>query len=151
MYGLRGRAASRSGCAGRWTSCGWPTAQRDRVAEYSGGMKRRLNIAAALVHEPSVSCSTNPPSASIRSRATPSSTASKRSGREGRTVVYTTHYMEEAARLCDRVGIIDHGRLLALDTVPTAWSPTTAVPPCSWCIRDGRRGARRDRRTRWPR
>jgi ABC-2 type transport system ATP-binding protein len=37
--------------------------------------------------------------------------------REGRTIVYTTHYMEEAQRLCDRVGIIDHGKLLALDTV----------------------------------
>ena len=89
----------------------------DRVGTYSGGMKRRLNLAAALCTIRSCCCSTSRRSASIRSRATRSSRASRRCTREGRTIIYTTHYMEEAERLCDRVAIIDAGKLLALGTL----------------------------------
>jgi len=90
---------------------------RDRVATYSGGMKRRLNLAAAIVHDPELvvldepTVGVDPQSRNLvfdKVRAL---------RRAGRTVVYSTHYMEEAERLCDRVAILDRGRLLALDTV----------------------------------
>jgi ABC-2 type transport system ATP-binding protein len=90
----------------------------DRVKTYSGGMKRRLNLAAALVHDPPLvmldepTVGVDPQSRHALFEIVKGLRAS------GRTVLYTTHYMEEAQRLCDRVGIIDHGKLLALDTVP---------------------------------
>ncbi|MFZ1947495.1 MAG: ABC transporter ATP-binding protein [bacterium] len=90
---------------------------RDRVKTYSGGMKRRLNLAIALVHDPQILFLDEPTvgvDPQSRNAIFESITAMRR---EGRTVVYTTHYMEEAERLCDRVGIMDRGKLLALDTV----------------------------------
>jgi ABC-2 type transport system ATP-binding protein len=90
---------------------------RDRVKTYSGGMKRRLNLAVALVHDPGILFLDEPTvGVDPQSRnAIFENIAAMR--RDGRTVVYTTHYIEEAERLCDRVGIMDCGRLLALDTV----------------------------------
>jgi ABC-2 type transport system ATP-binding protein len=91
--------------------------RRHRVGTYSGGMKRRLNLAVALVHEPALIL-LDEPTAGVdpQSRNAIFDFVQTLKG-EGRTVVYTTHYMEEAQRLCDRVAIMDHGRLLALDTV----------------------------------
>jgi len=91
--------------------------RRDRVKTYSGGMKRRLNIAVAVIHDPPLLLLDEPTvGVDPQSRnAIFENILALRS--QGRTVVYTTHYMEEAQRLCDRLGIIDHGRLLALDTV----------------------------------
>jgi ABC-2 type transport system ATP-binding protein len=92
--------------------------RRDAVRTYSGGMKRRLNIAVALVHHPDLIL-LDEPTAGVdpqsRNSIFDSILALKK---EGRTIVYTTHYIEEAERLCDRVAIIDHGKVLALDTVP---------------------------------
>jgi ABC-2 type transport system ATP-binding protein len=89
----------------------------DRVSQYSGGMKRRLNLAAALVQDPDLILLDEPTvGVDPQSRSAIFDMVEELRGR-GRTIVYTTHYMEEAQRLCDRVGIIDHGRLLALDTV----------------------------------
>ena len=90
---------------------------RDRVATYSGGMKRRLNLAVAVVHDPELVV-LDEPTAGVdpQSRNLVFENA-RELRRRGRTIVYTTHYMEEAARLCDRVAIIDRGRLLAIDTV----------------------------------
>jgi ABC-2 type transport system ATP-binding protein len=91
--------------------------RRDRVDTYSGGMKRRLNLAAAILHDPALVLLDEPTvgvDPQSRNAIFDSLLALKAAGK---TIVYTTHYMEEAARLCDRVAIIDHGRLLALDTV----------------------------------
>ncbi len=85
----------------------------DPVKEYSGGMKRRLNIAVGLLHrprllildEPTVGVDPQSRNAILDSIEALSS--------EGMAVLYTTHYMEEAERLCDRVGIVDLGRLIA--------------------------------------
>ena len=80
-------------------------------------MKRRLNIAAALMHEPEILLMDEPTvgvDPQSRNHIFDSIEESKRSGI---TLIYTTHYMEEAQRLCDRVAIIDQGKLLALDTV----------------------------------
>lgn len=90
---------------------------RDRVRTFSGGMQRRLNLAAALVHAPPLLL-LDEPTAGVD----PQSRASilelvRRLASEGRGVVYTTHYMEEAERICDRIGVIDHGRLLDVGSV----------------------------------
>jgi ABC-2 type transport system ATP-binding protein len=91
--------------------------RRDRVDTYSGGMKRRLNLAAALIHDPELVL-LDEPTAGVdpqsRNQIFDNILGLKQLGR---TVIYTTHYMEEAERLCDRIAIIDRGRLLALGTV----------------------------------
>jgi ABC-2 type transport system ATP-binding protein len=101
---------------------------RDRVQQYSGGMKRRLNLAAAIVHEP-VLVLLDEPSVGVdpqsRNQIFENILALKQ---RGCTVIYTTHYMEEAERLCDRVAIIDRGRLLAVGTVPELLAAHGARP-----------------------
>jgi ABC-2 type transport system ATP-binding protein len=100
----------------------------DRAVTYSGGMKRRLNLAAALVHDPELILLDEPTvGVDPQSRNAIFESIEALRG-QGRTIIYTTHYMEEAARLCDRVGIIDHGRLLAVDTV-SALLATYGGPP----------------------
>ena len=89
----------------------------DRVGTYSGGMKRRLNLAAAIVHDPLVVLLDEPTVGVDPQSRNAIFESIQTLRRRGRTVIYTTHYMEEAARLCDRVGILDHGRLLAVDSV----------------------------------
>jgi ABC-2 type transport system ATP-binding protein len=90
---------------------------REAVESFSGGMKRRLNIAAALLHEPRVLL-LDEPTVGIdpQSRNAIFDTLAELKAR-GLTLIYTTHYMEEAERLCDRIVIIDHGRVLADDTL----------------------------------
>ena len=86
---------------------------RDRVATYSGGMKRRANIAAGLLHRPRLLV-LDEPTVGVDPQSRNAILESVEAlGTEGLSVLYTTHYMEEAERLCDRVGIIDEGRLVA--------------------------------------
>jgi ABC-2 type transport system ATP-binding protein len=91
--------------------------RKHAVKTFSGGMKRRLNIACALVHEPKVVFLDEPTVGVDPQSRNYIFESVERLRSEGLTVVYTTHYMEEAQRLCDRVAIIDHGKILALDTV----------------------------------
>jgi len=91
--------------------------RKDLVRTYSGGMKRRLNIACALVHEPEIVFLDEPTVGVDPQSRNYIFESVQRLQKEGLTVIYTTHYMEEAQRLCDRVAIMDHGNLLALDTV----------------------------------
>ncbi len=89
----------------------------DLAGKYSGGMKRRLNLACSLVHDPDILVLDEPTvgvDPQSRNLVFDNIEALKRSGK---TIIYTTHYMEEAERLCDRVAIIDHGRILDIDTV----------------------------------
>lgn len=91
--------------------------QNDLVAAYSGGMQRRLNIAAAIVHDPELILLDEPTvGVDPQSRNAIFDNVLELK-RQGRSVVYTTHYMEEAERLCDRIAIVDQGKLLALDTL----------------------------------
>ena len=89
---------------------------RDKPSTFSGGMKRRLNIACALVHDPDVLL-LDEPTAGVdpqsRNAIFDNLEALKRAGK---ALVYTTHYMEEAERLADRIVIIDHGRVVASGT-----------------------------------
>jgi ABC-2 type transport system ATP-binding protein len=89
---------------------------KDRVKTYSGGMKRRVNIGVGLLHKPRL-LFMDEPTVGIdpQSRRAILDTV-KDLNKQGMTVLYTTHYMEEAAELSDRVGIIDHGELIALGT-----------------------------------
>ncbi|RKX26461.1 MAG: ABC transporter ATP-binding protein [Candidatus Zixiibacteriota bacterium] len=89
----------------------------DQVKTFSGGMKRRLNLSVALIHDAPVLLLDEPTvGVDPQSRNLIFDTI-ERLKSEGRTIVYTTHYMEEAQRLCDRVAIVDHGKLLAMGTV----------------------------------
>ena len=88
----------------------------DRVDSFSGGMRRRLNIGAALLHEPSLLVLDEPTVGVDPQSRHAILDAVAHLGGSGIAVLYTTHYMEEAQRLCDRVGIIDRGRLVAEGT-----------------------------------
>jgi ABC-2 type transport system ATP-binding protein len=90
--------------------------QKDRVEKYSGGMKRRVNIGVALLHRPKV-LYLDEPTVGID----PQSRRSILDGilalrDQGMTILYTTHYMAEAQELSDRVGIVDHGKMIAVGT-----------------------------------
>lgn len=88
----------------------------DRVDSFSGGMKRRLNIAAGLLHHPSVLV-LDEPTVGVDPQSRHAILERVRALQEtGMSVLYTTHYMEEAERVCDRVGIMDRARLIAEGT-----------------------------------
>lgn len=99
------------------TAVGLTERADDIVSTFSGGMKRRLNIAAGLLHEPKLVL-LDEPTAGVdpQSRAYIFEIV-ERLAAEGRAVLYTTHYMEEAERLCGRIGIVDHGKILAMGTL----------------------------------
>ena len=89
---------------------------KDRVEKYSGGMKRRVNIGVALLHKPKV-LYLDEPTVGID----PQSRRSILDGilalrDQGMTILYTTHYMAEAQELSDRIGIVDHGKMIAVGT-----------------------------------
>ena len=90
--------------------------QKDRVEKFSGGMKRRVNIGVALLHKPKV-LYLDEPTVGID----PQSRRSILDGilalrDQGMTILYTTHYMAEAQELSDRIGIVDHGKMIAIGT-----------------------------------
>jgi ABC-2 type transport system ATP-binding protein len=116
MYGLSGKDL-----AGRVDAMldfvGLTDRQSDRIETYSGGMKRRVNIAAGLLHDPQV-VYMDEPTVGIdpQSRRRILDTVKELRQQQGMTVLYTTHLMEEAQELSDRVGIIDYGEIIALGT-----------------------------------
>jgi ABC-2 type transport system ATP-binding protein len=90
--------------------------RRDRAGTFSGGMKRRLALARALLHDPQLLYLDEPTlGVDVQSRRALWDHVLDLRG-QGRTVLITTNYLEEATALCDRVAILDHGRLVALDT-----------------------------------
>jgi ABC-2 type transport system ATP-binding protein len=89
----------------------------DRVEGYSGGMKRRLNMAAAVIHDPELLLFDEPTVGVDPQSRNKIFESIEALHRDGRTIIYTTHYMEEAERLCDRIAIVDAGKLLALGTL----------------------------------
>ncbi|HKF55193.1 MAG TPA: ABC transporter ATP-binding protein [Blastocatellia bacterium] len=90
---------------------------KDKVGTFSGGMKRRLNLAAALMHDPQILLLDEPTvGVDPQSRNAIFDNLETLKSR-GKTLIYTTHYMEEAERLCDRIVIIDHGKVIANDTL----------------------------------
>jgi linearmycin/streptolysin S transport system ATP-binding protein len=116
LYGLSG-SRLRERVEWALTFSGLADRRKDRVSAYSGGMQRRLNLVAGLLHDPPVvvldepTVGVDPQSRNLIFENIDSLKL------QGRTILYTTHYMEEAERLCDRVAIMDHGKILASDTV----------------------------------
>ncbi|WP_117149397.1 ABC transporter ATP-binding protein [Paraliobacillus zengyii] len=91
--------------------------QKDLVKTYSGGMKRRINIAVALLHEPEILIMDEPTvGIDPQSRSYILEMVRQLNREKGITVLYTSHYMEEVERLCDRVYIMDHGQVIASGT-----------------------------------
>lgn len=89
---------------------------KERIKTYSGGMKRRVNIAVGLLHKPRL-LFMDEPTVGIDPQSRRAILESvKELNQSGMTILYTTHYMEEAQELSDRVGIIDYGELIALGT-----------------------------------
>jgi ABC-2 type transport system ATP-binding protein len=116
LYGLEGRVLARR-AEEALALVGLKDRQRDRVKTFSGGMKRRLNIAGALLHDPELILLDEPTVGVDPQSRNAIFENLEELKRRGKTLVYTTHYMEEAERLCDRVVIIDHGKVIADDTV----------------------------------
>jgi ABC-2 type transport system ATP-binding protein len=116
LYGIGGAELRRTldaafGIAGLADRAG------DKVATFSGGMKRRLNLAAALLHSPAILL-LDEPTVGVDPQSRNAIFANLEDlKRQGKTLVYTTHYMEEAERLCDRIIIIDHGKVIANGTL----------------------------------
>ena len=113
MAGLSGKEA-KSAAAEHLESVGLTERARDRVDKFSGGMKRRVNLAVALMSRPQL-LFLDEPTVGIdpQSRSHIFDTVEGLRD-EGMTVLYTTHYMEEADRLCDRLAIMDNGQLIRL-------------------------------------
>jgi ABC-2 type transport system ATP-binding protein len=85
-----------------------------KAEKYSGGMKRRLSLVLALIHDPQIAFLDEPTVAMDPQSRHAVWDFIKELKKEDKTIILTTHYMEEAEELCDRVGIIDHGKLIAL-------------------------------------
>ncbi len=114
---LHGIRDAQEACEHALEQVGLADRARDPVAVLSGGMKRRLNLACGLVHRPGILLLDEPTvGVDPQSRENIFATV-KTAARAGAAVIYSTHYMEEAERLCDRVLLIDHGRQVAEGTV----------------------------------
>lgn len=115
MYGLKG-SLLKERVEEALEIAGLKDREKDRVDSYSGGMKRRINIAAALLHKPGVLIMDEPTvGIDPQSRNHILETVLKLNS-EGMTVIYTSHYMEEVEFLCTRVAIVDHGKIIASGT-----------------------------------
>jgi ABC-2 type transport system ATP-binding protein len=117
IFGLKGKALN-TRVDKLLEQVGLDDRAKEPTKNFSGGMKRRLNLAMGLINEPRLILLDEPtvgidPQARIKILDVVKAIVA-----EGRTVIYTTHYLEEAEELCDRVAIIDHGKILSLGTVP---------------------------------
>src|SRR5512137_1861100 len=115
MYGLRGAALKRR-VDEVLNIIGLTDRQRDRVSTFSGGMKRRVNIGAALLHKPAVIIMDEPTVGIDPQSRRHILDNVKELNRQGMTVLYTTHYMEEAEELSDHIAIVDAGKVVASGT-----------------------------------
>jgi ABC-2 type transport system ATP-binding protein len=116
LYGFRG-AALEGAMRGALDLVGLTDRAGDAVASYSGGMKRRLNLAAGLLHDPDILLLDEPTvGVDPQSRRAIFDNLAELK-RRGKAILYTTHYMEEAERLADRIIVMDHGRVIAANTL----------------------------------
>jgi ABC-2 type transport system ATP-binding protein len=116
LYGLSG-SKLRSRVNDALTMVGLADRAKDKVKGFSGGMKRRLNLCMGLLHKPKILLLDEPtvgidPQARLNILEVVRQVAA-----DGTTVLYTTHYMDEAQDLCDRIAIIDHGKVLTVGTL----------------------------------
>jgi ABC-2 type transport system ATP-binding protein len=113
MYGLRGKELHEK-IYGYLKVFGLEKAAKKRVSTYSGGMKRRVNLIAGLLHSPKVLFLDEPTvGIDVQSRMVILEYLEK-INKLGTTIIYTSHYMEEAENLCTRVAIVDHGKIVSI-------------------------------------
>ena len=116
LYNLSGAALDRA-MTSALTLVGLADRARERVKAFSGGMKRRLNLAAGLLHDPDVLLLDEPTVGVDPQSRNAIFDNLEELKRRGKALLYTTHYMEEAERLADRVVVIDRGKVVADDTL----------------------------------
>ena len=116
LYSLAGRALDRA-IASALELVGLADRERDLVKTFSGGMKRRLNLAAGILHDPDILLLDEPTVGVDPQSRNAIFENLEELKRRGKALLYTTHYMEEAERLADRIVIVDHGNVIADDTV----------------------------------
>ncbi|MRH45066.1 ATP-binding cassette domain-containing protein [Aquibacillus halophilus] len=115
LYGLSGSQASKR-AAEVLEFVGLKDRAKGKIETFSGGMKRRINIGAALMHEPEVLIMDEPTVGIDPQSRNHILETVKKLNEKGITIIYTSHYMEEVEYLCNRVGIMDHGQIIALGT-----------------------------------
>lgn len=116
MYGLSGTALKKA-VDDALELAGLADRSRERVEKYSGGMKRRINIAAGILHRPKVLLMDEPTVGIDPQSRNHILETVKELNASGMTVLYTSHYMEEVEYLCDRIAIMDHGKIIAMGTL----------------------------------
>ena len=116
LYGLRG-ALLRDRIHESLTAVQLIDRRKHVVRTFSGGMQRRLNLVAALLHRPKLLLCDEPTVGVDPQSRNAIFDFLEQLNREGLTVIYSTHYMEEATRLCSRIGIIDHGKILTVGSL----------------------------------
>ncbi len=116
IYGVKGKALEdKAEDLLKWV--GLFDRRKEAVKDYSGGMKRRINIACALLHSPKVLLLDEPTVGVDPQSRNLIFELIQQLNKEGMTIIYTTHYMEEAEKLCNRIGIIDKGLIIAQGTL----------------------------------
>jgi ABC-2 type transport system ATP-binding protein len=115
LYNLSGAELDRA-IASALEMVGLAERARDRVKVFSGGMKRRLNLAAGLLHDPDILLLDEPTVGVDPQSRNAIFDNLEQLKKQGKGLLYTTHYMEEAERLADRIVVIDHGKVIANDT-----------------------------------
>ncbi len=117
LYGLRGKSL-KARCDEILEQIGLVDSARRPSGNYSGGMKRRLNFGVALMHRPSILILDEPTVGVDPQSRSHLMDCIRRQASEGVGVIYASHYMEEVQSICQRVAIIDHGEVLANDSIP---------------------------------
>ena len=116
LYGITGPLLEQRGTAALQL-VGLADRRREAIKNFSGGMKRRVNIACALLHDPDLIVLDEPTVGVDPQSRNAIFENIETLKRQGKTLIYTTHYMEEAERLCDRLVILDRGEIVADDTI----------------------------------
>jgi len=117
LYGLKGKKLI-DAVTDNLQLVGLYERRKEEILSYSGGMKRRINIAAALLHQPKLIIMDEPTvGIDPQSRSHILETVKKLQQEKGMSILYTSHYMEEIEVICDRIGIIDNGRIVADGTI----------------------------------
>lgn len=116
MYGLSGGELKQA-VAEALELAGLADRAKERIEKYSGGMKRRINIAAGILHKPKVLLMDEPTVGIDPQSRNHILETVKQLNASGMTVLYTSHYMEEVEYLCDRIAIMDHGKIIASGTL----------------------------------
>ena len=116
MYGIGKAEAQRAGRARRWTAFQLTEYADRKCKTYSGGQRRRVDIALGIIHEPKVVFLDEPTTGLDPQSRAHMWDEVRRLRAEGMTVFITTHYLDEADALCDRIAIMDHGQIVAEGT-----------------------------------